>query len=363
MGLFEDRFPVLPGHPDRAELPAASFRATRTVLLRTAAMVAVILALLAVVLLAPRLLLDWDLADGQAGDRARAVNDIRDSLLKALGGLVVVLGALLTWRQLQLNRHGQITEAFASAITQLGDASLDVRLGGIYALERIARSSPADLQAIEEVLCLFVKNRTSGDSGSSRPCEIDVNTVLTVLGRRRTSGPVRPLKLDRVGLVDARLRYAHLSEADLHFADLTGANLRGADLTRADLTGTSLRRTVLVETNLYQADLRDAVLAEAMAEEADLRGTDLTRADLTAAHLRQARLGFADLRGANLGDADLTEASLRGALADNDTTWPDGFDPAAAGVTSRPDAPPIRPRNYKQAMAWPQNPGPDRTLP
>lgn len=75
-----------------------------------------------------------------------------------------------------------------------------------------------------------------------------------------------------------------------------------------------------------------------MAEQADLRGTDLTRADLTAANLGQARMDFADLRGANLTDADLTEVSLRGALADNDTTWPDRFDPVAAGVTSRPDA-------------------------
>lgn len=107
MGSFEDRFPILPGHPIRAELPAAPFPAPRTVLLRAVAMIAVIIALLAVVLFAPRLLLDWDLAGAQAGDRARAVNDIRDSLLKALGGLVVVLGALLTWRQLQLNRHGQ----------------------------------------------------------------------------------------------------------------------------------------------------------------------------------------------------------------------------------------------------------------
>lgn len=107
MGSFEDRFPVLPGHPVRTELPAAPFRTPRTVLLRAAAMVAVIFAVLAIVLFAPGWLLDWDLAGGQAGDRARVVNDIRDSLLKALGGLVVVLGALLTWRQLQLNRHGQ----------------------------------------------------------------------------------------------------------------------------------------------------------------------------------------------------------------------------------------------------------------
>lgn len=49
--------------------------------------------------------------------------------------------------------------SFASAITHLGDPSLDVRLGGIYALERIARTSQTDRQAIEEVLCLRERAR------------------------------------------------------------------------------------------------------------------------------------------------------------------------------------------------------------
>ena len=40
-----------------------------------------------------------------------------------------------------------------------------------------------------------------------------------------------------------------------------------------------------------------------------------------------ANLAKADLNGANLERADLTEAK-----ANEDTTWPDGFDPVAAGV-------------------------------
>lgn len=62
------------------------------------------------------------------------------------------MGAYLTWRQLQLSRHGQATESFAAAIAHLGDPSVDVRLGGIYALERIARSSTADRRTIGEIL-------------------------------------------------------------------------------------------------------------------------------------------------------------------------------------------------------------------
>lgn len=115
---------------------------------------------------------------------------------------------------------------------------------------------------------------------------------------------------------------------------------------------------MLVGTNLYQVDLRDAVLGGPWPSRTTCGGTDLTRADLTASHLRKARMDFAGLRGANLADADLTGVSLRGALADNDTTWPDGFDPAAAGVTSRPDAPPIRP--VTTSRPWHGRTTPDR---
>ncbi|MEU0790077.1 pentapeptide repeat-containing protein [Amycolatopsis sp. NPDC005961] len=293
---------------------------------------------MAFVVLGPRWILDWDLGGAGSGDRAKAVTDVRESLLKAFGGLAVIAGATATWRQLKLNRHSQVTDAFSAAITQLGDPVLDVRLGGIYALERIARSSPADLRAVEEVLCLFVKNR---------PWGTDVDIAVVVLGRRETRKPIRPVQLDRVKLPEIRLRFAVLPEADLHFADLSGAVLYRADLTRADLTGVSLKGAVLVEASLYQADLRDAVLTGALAEGVDLRGADLSRADLTGARLTRAKLTDADLRAADLTDAELTGAVVEGAYVDASTTWPEGFEPE--GVVSRDDLPPIRPRDYDEA--------------
>ena len=46
-----------------------------------------------------------------------------------------------------------------------------------------------------------------------------------------------------------------------------------------------------------------------------------------------ANLATANLRGANLYQANLEIANLQGAFADNETVWPDEFDPEAAGVT------------------------------
>ncbi|MBI2881185.1 MAG: hypothetical protein HYY21_06330 [Candidatus Tectomicrobia bacterium] len=56
-------------------------------------------------------------------------------------------------------RHS-VSDAFTRAIEQLGNQeSLEVRLGGIYALERIARDSRRDHWPIMEVLTAFVREK------------------------------------------------------------------------------------------------------------------------------------------------------------------------------------------------------------
>ena len=65
---------------------------------------------------------------------------------------------------------------------------------------------------------------------------------------------------------------------------------------------------------------------------ADLQGIDLSGLDLSSANLSGASLHWADLRGANLRWADLTGADLSDAKNNADTTWPKGFNPAAAGA-------------------------------
>src|SRR5947208_1728811 len=78
-------------------------------------------------------------------ERLKAENDIRATLLQALAGAIVLSGLYFTARTLQLNREGQITDRYTRAIDQLGhERSIDVRLGGIYALERITKDSPND---------------------------------------------------------------------------------------------------------------------------------------------------------------------------------------------------------------------------
>ncbi len=212
----------------------------------------------------------------------------RGRLLTAGAGLLATGGVLFTVRKFVLSRDGQVTDRYAKAIEQLGSEKLDVRIGGICALERVARDSATDHPAVMEMLAAFIREHSHeqrpppGPSGRARERSLrpDVQAALTVVGRRLTERDIEPIDLAR--------------------ADLTGANLGGARLTGANLDG-----SYLTGAELTKAGLANAVLARA-----DLRATKLVRADLTGANLSGARLTCADLTGANLTSADLADADL-----------------------------------------------------
>jgi uncharacterized protein YjbI with pentapeptide repeats len=310
-------------------------------------------------------------------ERIALRNQVRTTLLQAFGGVFFLVTALLTWRQIQVNKQGQVTERFTRAIEHLGsDDKLDVRLGGIYALEQIARDSSTEHGAIVEILTAYVRGHAprAGLDPDPNPVELpplrmraaDVQAAMTVLGRRQVvPGDPPVLELGGLDLRNATLPRTNLSAATLAGVDLSGANLRGADLQGADLRQARFRKADLREATLrgarlQDADLREATLAGADLERADLEGAILREADLTdgrlaLAILRRANLGEADLhraqlrgatldeailwsaslagadlRGASLVGSTLVQADLAGASADGGTVWPDGFDWRAA---------------------------------
>ena len=49
--------------------------------------------------------------------QAQLQNSIRATLLQALGGILVMVGAVATWRQVRISRDGQITDRLTHART------------------------------------------------------------------------------------------------------------------------------------------------------------------------------------------------------------------------------------------------------
>jgi hypothetical protein len=286
------------------------------------------------------------------GPLLQTARDTARGWLLTLGvGLFVGIALMFIARTLALLRRGQVTDRYTKAIEQLGSGELDVRIGGIYALEGVARDSATDHPTVMVVLTAFVREHSrepwpppdsprttwitwrgrfrAGGRPQERSARPDIQAAVTVLGRRDARRDIQPIHLNGADLTAADLR-----DADLGGADLTDATLRDADLTRADLAGATLRdadltRADLTEATPRRADLGGADLAEAILRSVDLRGADLHAATLTSATLTRADLTGAYLYGAILADADLRDAALGGVLgldsADlTGTRWPGG---------------------------------------
>jgi hypothetical protein len=257
-------------------------------------------------------------------DKAAKLEAITNTRTALLAGLIGV-GALLTFwlnsrvyrvtaETLRVTEQGQITERYTKAIEQLGSGKLDVRLGGIYALERIAKDSERDHPTVVEVLSAFVREHSDPVHTESEPSMAKVlNAFLQGDSQPAVEQPDDKPKLKPT--TDVRAAIAVLgrlpSRLDVPRADLTRADFAGAALYRANLSGFGLSDADLQGAGLMEANLQQANLLWANLRRAYLQGANLQGANLQGANLRFADLHWANLEGANLWGAELEGATLR----------------------------------------------------
>lgn len=258
--------------------------------------------------------------------------EVLSLLLQTLGGVAFVLGGWFTWQQLVNSREelhttqqGQITERFTRAVEQLGKSddeaapakagasapapppankNLAIRLGGIYALERISKDAEKDYHPlVMEVLTAYVRQHASWVEGTQAVAvKPDIQAILTVLGRRKPS----------------------YGQGESQRLDLSATDLRGAVLNEANLIGMILNFAHMEEAHLNlahldNAHLRDARLAGAFLNGAFLRGADMRGATLRGAHVNGADFSGADLSGVDLrGAVGLTQQQLDSAKSRDD---------------------------------------------
>ena len=294
---------------------------------------------------------DWlanhDVGSVKGSLHETAVDNARGRLL-TLGAGLVATGALVftarnfnllrrnseqadQWqkRTHELTEQGQVTDRYAKAIEQLGSDKLDVRIGGIYALERVAHDSWKDQPTVVEVLAAFIREHSrepwpqpgpDDDDGEdlARLTRPDVQAAATVLGRRDRERDVRRIDLSGANLSHANLG-GEIPRTVFRASAVLGADFRDADFRHADLSGANLAQTNLVG--------------------ADLTGACLIGADLTGAVLDWAVLNSADLAGAVLANARCARTDFTAAIWPEDAKVPESWErDADSGRLQRTDA-------------------------
>jgi len=260
-----------------------------------------------------------------------AVNDGRRTWAQIIGAIGLAGGLWFSWRNSATTREVWITDRLGRAVQQLTSKKLAVRLGGIYALGRIAADSRRDHPSIVEILSSYIHERTRWNRPEGHQSRFDVvnrreswvdpeaterqfkwakpdiQAALVMLAQRRVAFDV-----ERIRLGGCNLAGAGVPSGDLSRASLDGSNFEHSGLARVRLVGVSAYDTVFDDAALSEADFQDATLVKARFRGADLRRANLRGANLTAADFIDANLSEAVLDGADVDSAIFSGAQLKG---------------------------------------------------
>lgn len=222
-----------------------------------------------------------------------------------VGAVIAGHGQSAKLRELKNAEDANVTERFTNALDQLATENENVRIGGIYALERIGHDSERDRKTIVSILRTNLyrsepKPTVTGSTSALIPTFTRTNEVEAALA-------IALMRLRRPGERDELASYL-----------IQGMSIEGADLSEAYLVNRWFTGVYLAETSFRGSDCREAsfqatIIYRADFRNASLQATRFLNADLTEADFRMADLREADFRGAMLDDVDFRGANLRGA--------------------------------------------------
>lgn len=269
-------------------------------------------------------------------EMATLENQYRVTLTQAFGGIAILYGVYLSWKRiniaednlkatqksLEISKQEQITERFTRAVDQLGREELEIRLGGIYALEKIANESEEYYSSVIEILTAYVRKNSGVNlqikekSLTYEPASIDFQANENA-NCKKTNSSKLPLDIQAILTVIGR-RQKYFSNGESNRLNLQDVYLIGADFKGFHLEGACFRGSYLHGTNFIDAHLEGANFAGSHLEWTKFRGAHLegatfTVASLKHAYFREAHLERSKFFGAKLERADFTDANLEGA--------------------------------------------------
>ena len=251
--------------------------------------------------------LSWVFWGDLRGSQDSLSTTIRNVAL-VIGGVIAILLAMwrsrVAERQAITSQRGLSNERFQKGAEMLGSPAMSVRLGGIFALRRMAEEQPEEYHLLViSLLCAFVRVPMSdggdkirfqiedGQEEATTPVSADVQEAMQAIGSRRASGILleRAEEGFHLYLRKAVLRGVQLREANLSMAWLTEADISKAVLPYADLSKARLRRASLAGTELRHADLSGALLWGTDLSGAILHGANLSGTDMSGRNARSPR--------------------------------------------------------------------------
>lgn len=234
-------------------------------------------------------------AAGPSGKGPEAARNLIVAISALIAAPFVILRVIAGHRQAVAARETHLTTLLTKAVEQLGAVSgeevmrmkprrlstqtveiekktfvpaLELRIGAIYALERVAEDSQRDVAPILEALAFYVRRRRDemnrAEKGEQERVRGDLVAALNVIGRRSTSA-----NLQTDGASPKRRMYIDISSVGFFTKDTTrpSRTLEDMGFTRVDASECTMTNgkwshiiftdAVLEKTNFYEGEFHN----------------------------------------------------------------------------------------------------------
>lgn len=287
-------------------------------------------------------------------DRSGAANLGAGALIVAmLGSPLVIWATILKHRTVSFQKEGHMTDRISKAVEQLGaektvklegkeqtQSNIEVRVGGLLSLERIANDSMKfdngrDHVLVMRIICAYLRQNspandltlpTAGATLLASP-KLDIRQAAEILKRRSVRQleqeekekyrlDLRRVNLDDVDMSNGNFSGAMFDESRLHYTDM-----RKTDLTGARFVGATIAEAIFAGSTLKGVKFQKARLSDRVADDG---------LGLTYARVESLEVFGADLRGLSRFLASADNGNIKTALiGDAATTLPFLFVPTA----------------------------------
>ena len=292
---------------------------------------------------------EW-LNNGESG--SATLRNIGLLILATIALPFAIWRSIVAGRQVSIAQRGLRNERYQKAVEMLGDGILTVRLGGVYALQSLAKEDPVQYHIqVMRIFCSFLRwpaqvsntdevNKENADHTSNSRIlgedivRADVEQVFRAIGTRIKKEVELEVKSDSLlAIYDANLRRLDIrdktgfpvdagsiksiesaSKSGSRQANLSHVHFQRVEFSDADLERVNMSNAVFWDTKFNSAHCADVDLSNTTWWGGTLQGAKLYSANLSNAEMNETDLSDADFSNANLSGMTFRDVNLSGAL-------------------------------------------------
>jgi uncharacterized protein YjbI with pentapeptide repeats len=248
-------------------------------------------------------------------------NELRKTVAQIFGGLLVLIGLYFTYEQLvaarvsiQVSQQTQLTDEYSKAVEQLGNNSSQIRLGGIYALQRLEENSDTYTSIVKNVLSMYIRQKSKlPDSSKFDEIQAALTVIFPKVSSHDTTKTSDRINLSNSFLLDFDFSGSYLCNVKMDNCVCSGSSFKNAVITSSKAYGTNFNAAdfsaaKISNTVFYGADFPGAVFRNASIINCNFKICNLKECDLSNSVIEHTDFTGADLTGALLFGADLSKS-------------------------------------------------------